>query len=127
MDFGDIQKDKNFAEIRKGKRIDFFSQVFCIKSIYNGETEEYHEPLELTLLNVSLGGLGIVSDKLFEKGSVLVLRIKLEDVSYEKVTTKVIWNIKKSNKYRHGLEISNISGRLYSHLSRLDNSITTTV
>lgn len=127
MDFGGIQEDKNSVEMRRGKRIDYYSKIQCVKSIYNGVTEEYAEPLLLKLLNVSAGGLGIVSDKLLEKGSVLVLRIQLEEVSYDKVTAKVMWNIKKGNVYRYGLEITNISGRLYSHLSRLDNSITTMV
>jgi len=127
MDSGDIQKDKNSVEMRKSKRINFFSKIYCIKSSYNGETEEYGEPYLLTLLNVSAGGLCTASDKLFEKGSVLMLRMKLEELDYDKVTAKVIWNIKKGDTYRHGLEIINISGRLYRHLNQLDNSITTIV
>lgn len=123
----DIQKDKNFVEKRKSKRINCFSEIYCIKSSYNGETEEYDEPLLLRLLNISSGGICIASDKLFEKSSVLVLKMMLEDVSYDKVNAKVIWNIKKGDTYRHGLEIINISGRLYSHLNKLDNSITTIV
>jgi hypothetical protein len=35
--------------------------------------------------------------------------------------------MEKGGKFRHGMEITNISGRLFSHLNRLDNSITTTV
>lgn len=126
MDFGGTE-DKNFVEMRKSKRIDLLSKIYCSKCIYNGDTEEYSEPIELTLLNVSVGGLGIVSDKLFEKGSVLVLRMDLEEVSYEKVTAKVMWNMKKGDVYRHGLEITNLSGKLYRHLSQLDNSMATTV
>lgn len=126
MGFGG-RKDKNFVEMRKSNRIDYFSEIYCSKSIFNGEIEEYSEPLQLSLINISSMGLGIVSDKLFEKGSVLELNIKLEEVSYDKVTAKVMWNTKKGDSYRHGLEIINISGRLYSHLSRLDNSITTIV
>ncbi|HYE81329.1 MAG TPA: PilZ domain-containing protein [Clostridia bacterium] len=127
MESGDTKKDKNFVEMRRSKRIDYLSKIYCIKSINNGETEEYEEPLEMPLLNVSAGGLGIISGRLFEKGSVLVLRMKLEEISYDKVTAKVMWTIKKGDMFRHGLEITNISGKLYSHLSRLDNSITTTV
>lgn len=115
------------AELRKSKRIDYYAKIQCTKSIYNGNTEEYEEPLELTLINVSIGGLGIVSERSFEKAAVLVLNLRLEEENYEKVTAKVMWTIKKGDLFRYGLEISNISGRLYSHLSRLDNSITTTV
>lgn len=126
MGSGGIE-NKDFVEMRKSKRIEYQSKIYCTKSIYNGNAEEYSEPLELTLLNISSGGLGIISDRLFEKGSILVLRMKLEEVCYEKVTAAVMWNMKKGDVYRHGLEISNISGRLYRHLSQLDNSITTTV
>jgi c-di-GMP-binding flagellar brake protein YcgR len=127
MDSGVIKKDKNFADMRKSKRINYSSKIYCSKSIYNSETEEYEEPLELMLLNVSAGGLGIASDKLFENDSVLVLRMELKEVSYDKVTAKVLWNIKKGDIYRYGLEIINISGKLFRHLNQLDNSITTTV
>jgi hypothetical protein len=126
MGSGGIE-DKNFVEMRKSKRIDYISKIYCIKSIYNGETVEYDESLELELLNISAGGLGIASNKQFEKGTILVLRIKLEEVSYDKVNAKVMWNIKKGVIFRYGLEIINISGKLFSHLSRLDNSVTTTV
>ncbi|MHB1394395.1 MAG: PilZ domain-containing protein [Clostridia bacterium] len=114
-------------ELRKSKKIDYYSKIQCTKSIYNGETEEYEEPLELMLINVSIGGLGIVSEKSFEKATILILNLKLEDENYKRVAAKVMWTIKKGNMFRLGLEITNISGRLYSHLSKLDNSITTTV
>jgi c-di-GMP-binding flagellar brake protein YcgR len=116
-----------FDELRKNKRIDYYSMLQCTKSVYNGEAEEYEEPLQLVLINVSAGGLGIVCQRHFQTDTVLHLNMKLEDQIYEKVTAKVMWTIKKGDMYRHGLEITNMSGRLYSHLSRLDNSITTTV
>lgn len=115
------------AELRGSKRINYYSNLQCTKSLYNGEAEEYAEPLQLTLINVSVGGLGIICDRHFEKDTVLLLNIRLEEENYDKVAARVIWTIKKGDMFRHGLEISNVSGRLYSHLSRLDNSITTTV
>lgn len=127
MDIDIIQQDRNSLGKRKSKRINYFSKIYCSKSMYNGEAEEFQEPVELMLHDVSEGGLGVVCDRLFERGSVLVLSITLEDVHYEKVTAKVMWTIKKNNTYRHGLEIMNLSGKLFRHLSRLDNSITTTV
>lgn len=93
----------------------------------NGKAEEFKEPVEMTLRDVSAGGLGVICDRLFEKGSVLVMEITLEEVNYQKVTAKVMWTIKEDNAYRHGLELMNLSGKLYRHLSKLDNSITTTV
>ena len=120
-------EDKGRTELRKSTRVNCVSLILCTKSIYNGETVLYREPLELTLLNVSPGGLGIISDKLFEKGSILSLDMKLEDISYQKIAARVIWNIKKGEAYRHGLEIVNISGTLYRHLSRLDNSVMTRI
>jgi c-di-GMP-binding flagellar brake protein YcgR len=116
-----------FNELRKNKRIDYYSMLQCTKSVCNGEAEEYEEPLQLVLINVSAGGLGIICQRNYQKDTVLFLNMKLEDQIYEKVTAKVMWTIKKGDMYRHGLEITNMSGRLYRHLSRLDNSITTTV
>jgi c-di-GMP-binding flagellar brake protein YcgR len=115
------------ANKRKSRRIDYYSKIQCIKSTYKGRTEEYEIPLELTLINISVGGLGIISEKPFEKDAVLVLSFKLEEERYEKVSAKVMWMMKMGDMYRHGLEIMNVSGKLFKHLSMLDNSITTKV
>lgn len=114
-------------ELRKSKRIDYYSKILCTKSIYNGETEEYETPAELMLINVSVGGLGVVCERHFEKDTMLFLDIKLGEESFRNVAAKVMWTIKKGDMHRHGLEISNMSGKLYRSLSRLDNSITATV
>jgi len=115
------------ANKRKIRRIDYYSKIQCIKSTCEGRTEEYEIPLELTLINISVGGLGIISEKPFEKDAVLILSFKLEEVKYEKVSAKVMWMMKMGDMYRHGLEIMNVSGKLFKHLSMLDNSITTKV
>ncbi|NLK35581.1 MAG: PilZ domain-containing protein [Gracilibacteraceae bacterium] len=115
------------ANVRKSKRIDYYSKIYCTKSIQEGRTEEYDVPIELMLINISIGGLGIISERIFEKDTVLVLDLKLEEVKYEKVYAKVMWVMKMGDMYRHGLEIFNVSGRLYKHLGALDNSIRTTV
>lgn len=127
MDIDIIQQESNSFGKRKSKRISYHSKIYCSKCMYDGKAEEYEEPVEMTLHDVSSGGLGVVCGRLFERGSVLVIDITLEDASYEKVSAKVMWTIKKDGAYRHGLEIMNLSGKLYRHLSRLDNSITTTV
>lgn len=115
------------AELRKSKRIDYCAKIQCTKSVFNGETEEYEEPLEFMLINVSTGGLGIISEKFFEKDTILFINLTLEEEVYKKVAAKVMWSLKNGDGFRYGMEIANISGRLFSHLSRLDNSITTTV
>lgn len=127
MDIDIIQQESNSFGKRKSKRIGYYSKIFCSKSISNGTVEEFREPVEMTLRDVSEGGLGVLCQRQFEKGSVLELSITLEEINYPKVTAKVMWTIKKDDSYRHGLEIMNLSGKLYRHLSRLDNSITTKI
>jgi hypothetical protein len=114
------------VELRKGNRIDFYSKIQCTKSIQNTKTEEYPEPLELILINVSTFGLGTISDKSFEKGAVLMLELRLEEETYGKVAAKVMWTVKKGNMFRHGLELTNISDKLSGHLRRLDDHFDTT-
>ncbi|MGE5631202.1 MAG: PilZ domain-containing protein [Caulobacteraceae bacterium] len=126
MGFGDTE-DKSYENLRKSKRIDYYAKIYCTKYTANGETKDLEKPLELILLNISTVGLGIISETSFEIGTVLVLNIKLEEKNYQKVSARVIWNIKKGDMYRQGLEIINISGKLFTHLGKLDNSITATV
>jgi len=108
---------------RKSRRVDYYSKIQCTKSILGGETKEYEEPLELMLISVSVGGLSVISEEPFEKDTILMFNLKLEDTLYEKVSANVIWTIKKGDMFRSGLGIMNISGKLYRHLSRLDNGI----
>lgn len=113
--------------LRKNQRIEYYSKIYCTKFIENGQAKEFDKPMELILLNISAGGLGILSEAEFETGTVLVLNVELEGINYERISARVMWGIKKGNMYRHGLEIINISGRLFSHLRKLDNSVTATV
>jgi len=122
----EFDSNKN-VELRKSKRVDYYSKIYCRKYIEDGQAKEPEPPLELILINVSVGGLGVVSEQHFSNGTVLVLDITLEGELYEKVSARVMWGIKKGDMYRHGLEIMNISGKLYSHLNKFDNSITTIV
>jgi hypothetical protein len=126
MNIGGAEISKTYNS-RKSKRIDYYSKIQCTKSIQRGETKEYEEPLELMLISVSVGGLSIISEEPFEKGTILIFNLKLEETLYEKVSANVIWTIKKGDMFRNGLGIMNISGKLYRHLSRLDNGITTRV
>ncbi len=117
-------KDKNFVESRKSTRVGCTSKISCTKYTYSGGAEECDSLIELTLINASAGGIGVLTDKTFEIESILTLKIELDGISYEKVTGKVAWGMKKSDKNFYGLEITNMSGRLYRHLSKIDNSIT---
>ncbi|MEA4848596.1 MAG: PilZ domain-containing protein [Clostridiaceae bacterium] len=119
--------DSKRDDSRKNKRVGYYSKIQCIKSIQGDKTEEYEEPLELTLINISAGGLGIISEKTFEKDAVLTFNLKLEEKEYKRVLARVIWIMEKDGKFKYGLEIVNMSGRLYKHLSLLDNGIMTTV
>ena len=108
---------------RKSRRIDYYSKIQCIKNTYKGRTEEFEMPLELTLINISVGGLGIISENPFEKDTVLVLSFKLEEEKYEKVSAKVMWMMKMGDMYWYGLEIMNVFGKFFKYLSMFDNSI----
>lgn len=123
----DKKEENRPVNMRKGRRTEYYSKIYCTKYIEGGQAKEFDKPLEMILLNVSTGGLGILSETLYDNGIVLVLNIKLEEKYYEKVHARVMWSIKKGDMYRHGLEIINISGKLFSHLRKLDNSITTIV
>ena len=127
MDIEIIQQDSNSFGKRKNKRINYNTKIYCTKSMNNGKAEEFEEPVEMLLHDVSSGGLGVICGRLFDRGSVLVLSMTLEEMHYEKVTARVMWTIEKDDSYRHGLEIMNLSGKLFRHLSQLDNSIMTTV
>lgn len=115
------------SDKRESKRIDLISKIYCKKYFEGGQAKEFENAMEFTLLNVSIGGLGITTEVPFENGSVLILDIQLGDERFKNLSARVIWSIKKGNIYRYGLEIINLSGKLFSYLRKLDNSITAQV
>ncbi len=120
-----MENNLQTKEMRKSKRIEYYSKIQCIKYFFNGSEFEVDIPIEVMLINISVTGLGIISDRKFEDNTILVLNMALEDVLYENISAKVIWSAKTGSTYRHGLQICRLSGRLFSHLSKLDNSVIT--
>ena len=112
---------------RQSPRIEYYSKICCKKALVKDEEFEFEEPLELIVINVSERGFGVLSAKHFDVGTILSLNIVLEEVEYEKISARVIWEIKKGDMYRLGLLIINISGRLFSHMSKFNNSISVDV
>ncbi len=114
-------------DMRRHKRMGQQSKAYCKKYISEGREVEPESPLEMELLDISAGGLGVMSPVSLDKGSMLVLNIILEGERYDRVSARVIWEIPTEGFYRQGLIIMNISGRLFTHITKLDNSITTEI
>jgi hypothetical protein len=120
-----IQNEDKFSEMRRSRRIEYYSKIYCLKYFYGGNEVEPNKPIDIMLINISRTGLGIICEHKFEDNTILVLDLSLEDIIYKSVSAKVIWGIPKGNLHRYGLEICRLSGKLFTHLSKLDNSIVT--
>ena len=114
---------ENMADRRQLTRVEMISRALCLKKVHRGELTEFEPPIEVSLLNLSEGGLCIRSEEIFEKEALVTLEVEIEGEIYSGINGKVIWNIPETGTFQYGLHVSNMSGRLFSHAFRLNTGI----
>lgn len=105
------------AERRLFVRVRHVQKITC-DSVYEAidkEPVELRNPLDLTVVDLSVAGIGIICDKEIETGRILGIRILLDRIPYE-IKCKVIYCIPLDGKFRAGLKIAEKDKRFMRHL-----------
>lgn len=114
-------------ERRANFRLSYNTVVLCSKCILDGRIETYDPPLEMQVVNISMDGLCISTSKVFMEGAVLEFDMALEEIIYKNTFARIMWLIKSDRTYRYGLNIKNMTGRLSTHICKLENRISESV
>lgn len=103
-------------ERRREKRI---SRIGIIESFNFHSTSQsvaINAPMEISLIDISIGGLGIKSSTYLEIDTTISVHIQLETDNYV-VIGKVVWCRKEGNLYNCGLKLIYMPEELHEFLN----------
>lgn len=109
--------EKQLADRRLYVRVRHLQKVVC-HSVYDNIDMEpvlLSRPMELIISDLSMGGIGIISENELKSGRILAVRLSLDGIQYE-VKCEVIYCFQSDNKFRAGLKIAQKDKRFINHL-----------
>jgi len=102
-------------ERRREKRL---SQLGMIES-FNFHSSQHNvvinTPVEISLIDLSVGGLGIKSNVVLENDTTISINIQVDEMNYV-VIGRVVWCTKEGNLYNCGLKLIYIPSELRDYL-----------
>lgn len=106
------------VEKRKHKRLNVYHLLTPIQI----KVSKNDMSIAGVLLDISSGGMGILSFKEIPIDSITELSINLNSLKTNKIKAKVAWIKKQENTYRIGLQFIDISKEDYLNISNFVNS-----
>lgn len=106
------------TESRVHHRINYREKINIFQYYNNsGNLVKLAVPIEMVVFDVSLGGLGVLSDKSLENGSVIEFTLYLENIPYA-VLSKIVWVDNNGKYFKYGLEIIGHNNMMFRHLKK---------
>ncbi len=109
--------EKQLADRRLFVRIRHMQRLECHK-VYDGIEEEpilLKRPLELVTSDISLGGIGVISERKIMPGKILEFQFKLDHIPYV-IKCEVIFCVPMDDKFRAGLKLVQREKQFVRHL-----------
>ena len=105
------------ADRRLFVRIRHIQKVSCSIEYRHDSAEpvELDEPLEFMIIDLSVGGIGIICEQELDIGRVLGVHLLLDDIPYD-IICEVVYCIRLEDKYRAGLKIVRRDKKFMRHL-----------
>lgn len=113
------------AERRRYVRVPYMQKIECFSIADDVDSEPVilEKPLNFLIIDISVGGIGIVCDSELEVGKVLTFKIIFDNLEYE-VSCQVIYCFESKGKFRAGLKLVKGSKEFIKHLKILVARIT---
>ncbi len=117
LEFEKKLEEQFLADRRLFVRVRYFAEVLCnrIYRTENDEPEVLPYPFSLSIIDISSGGIGAISDEDIEIDSVLPVKLVLEKIEYV-VRYRVVYCIPHEGKYRIGLKLNEKNNIFKRHL-----------
>jgi len=109
--------EKVIADRRLFVRIRHMQRVECTLVADSPDAEPYSlaTPLVFMISDLSMGGIGIISENKIDVGKILVIRLVLDGIAYD-VKCEVIYCFPNDDKFRAGLKIIRKEKQFIQHL-----------
>lgn len=98
-------------------RVRYIRSTECTKICRSLDAEPVtlRKPITFTIVDISMGGIGIICDYIIELGTILIFNILLDNITYE-IKYSVVYCIKMEDKFRIGLRIAEKDRDYIRHL-----------
>lgn len=104
---------------RQKIKIQYLERINVYNYYHKGELIDLKPSCEIIMLNISLEGLEIITDKKFEKEDILLLNLKYDGIPFDKILGKVRFINKIGEMYKICLEFIGIPNFLFEKLSEV--------
>ena len=105
---------------RHHKRVRHEDRALCYRYYHMEELIELDQPIELFVVDISAGGVGLKSRQPLNSGFVLIFDLNFGLSTY-KIMAKVMWSKQRDSYYRSGLEFVSMPYKLKSEINTLTN------
>ncbi len=105
------------ADLRLFVRIRYMQKVTC-SIAYEDITKEPYEldkPIDLMIIDISVGGIGVICENEIDVGSILGIPIILDKIPYD-IKCEVVYCIPVDGKFRAGMKIAHKTRAFMRHL-----------
>ena len=107
------------SERREFKRVEYHVEMECSHVIKpDGSNIHLDRPARMVMMDLSIGGIGIVSDVDFDQESILTFTLYLERVPHT-IMARVQWKSIKGEMFKYGLEFIGTPNQLFRQLQRI--------
>lgn len=107
-------------ERRREKRIGNLGVIESFNFHASNHEVMINSPLEISLVDISLGGVGIKSNVSLDKDTTLSIAIQMEQVNHV-VIGRIVWCAKEDNYYTCGLKLIYMPPELRDLLEELSD------
>lgn len=113
----DILNEEQLAERRLYTRVKYMQRVECMAILEDLEStpDLLTKPIAFMVVDVSMGGIGVVSEFDLQIGRILIFNFSLDKIVYE-IKCKVIYNFQNDGKFRAGLKLVEKDKEFIRHL-----------
>lgn len=109
--------EQTLAEKRLYVRVRCMQSLECSSMSRSRDMElaQIAPPLKLTMIDISMGGIGVICDEPLKDGINLAFTVTLDNIKYD-VVYEVVYCIKMDEKYRVGLKLARKDKAFTHHL-----------
>ncbi len=111
---------KLLADRRLYARVLYMHKIWCstLFESFDSEPTLLMDPLELIVVDLSMGGIGVICEHEVPVGAILSFKLPLDNIEYE-IKCEVVYCFENSGKYRAGLKLADRNRNFIRHLKIL--------
>lgn len=103
-------------------KIEYFERIYLYNYYHKGKPIKLSSSCELIMLNISLEGLNVITEKEFDEEDILLINITFDGIPFDKVLSKVKSSKKIGEMYKICLEFIGIPNFLFQKLKDVKKS-----